>query len=386
MTVQEFSTQFDVLWNNVSSNQAPGLNEYEKSVFLTKGQSQLVEEHFNHRIDQVGGGFDGTQKRQYDFSSIIRVANLYNVNTYANRIVGVEKTDKRSLVFLLPYDYYLSVNEVIFDDKWQYAVQPIDYPEYQRLMMKPYAFPVKRAAWRLITDKKNCNYCKEYIDNTSSDYELLFSWADQKKNLSVRILKVYMTAGSRVEKIGSDTLLFPWNGEQHGMRVRGSWNDEEHYHADIYVDMAFEDDESVIEGIKEGFRCLKTVEDTTTSSSELSKVCRRTDGFAMCSAPSRYDNFSNGKTFHTQVIQLPIAEVIGRFYGDVEYQMRYVKTLTPIVLADLSEYGEGLMIDGVSDITECQLPKECHQEILERAVTLAKIAWLGGTATTSKQQ
>jgi hypothetical protein len=36
MTLQDFSTQFDILWNNVSSNQAPGLNEFEKSVFLTK--------------------------------------------------------------------------------------------------------------------------------------------------------------------------------------------------------------------------------------------------------------------------------------------------------------------------------------------------------------
>jgi len=36
MTVEEFSNQFDVLFNNITSNAAPGLNEYEKSVFLTK--------------------------------------------------------------------------------------------------------------------------------------------------------------------------------------------------------------------------------------------------------------------------------------------------------------------------------------------------------------
>lgn len=36
MTLQEFSDEFDVLYNNITSNQAPGLNEYEKSVFLTK--------------------------------------------------------------------------------------------------------------------------------------------------------------------------------------------------------------------------------------------------------------------------------------------------------------------------------------------------------------
>ncbi len=32
----EFSSEFDVLYNNITSNQAPGLDDYEKSVFLTK--------------------------------------------------------------------------------------------------------------------------------------------------------------------------------------------------------------------------------------------------------------------------------------------------------------------------------------------------------------
>ena len=36
MTTQEFSLEFDILYNNITSNQAPGLTEYEKSVFLTK--------------------------------------------------------------------------------------------------------------------------------------------------------------------------------------------------------------------------------------------------------------------------------------------------------------------------------------------------------------
>ena len=35
MTNQEFSNEFDILYNNVASNQAPGLDEYEKAVFLT---------------------------------------------------------------------------------------------------------------------------------------------------------------------------------------------------------------------------------------------------------------------------------------------------------------------------------------------------------------
>ena len=41
MTIQEFSNEFDILYNNSMSNAAPGLNEYEKSVFLTQAQESL---------------------------------------------------------------------------------------------------------------------------------------------------------------------------------------------------------------------------------------------------------------------------------------------------------------------------------------------------------
>ena len=46
MTAQEFDYQFDVLYNNITSNQAPGLDAYEKSVFLTKAQDEIIKNYF----------------------------------------------------------------------------------------------------------------------------------------------------------------------------------------------------------------------------------------------------------------------------------------------------------------------------------------------------
>ena len=165
MDHNEFSAQFDVLYNNVTSNQAPGLNEYEKSVFLTKAQNQLITEYFNNRTDGVGGGFDGSQKRQYDFSSLIKVSTLLNINEFSANVSQLDKLDKRSEVFYLPDDFFLAVNEMISDGVYQYSVIPLSYDEYQRLMMKPYSFPVKRAAWRLMTNKRF--YTLYYKTNTS---------------------------------------------------------------------------------------------------------------------------------------------------------------------------------------------------------------------------
>lgn len=42
MNLQEFNNEFDILFNSISSNNAPSLNEYEKSVFLTQAQEEVV--------------------------------------------------------------------------------------------------------------------------------------------------------------------------------------------------------------------------------------------------------------------------------------------------------------------------------------------------------
>lgn len=441
MTTQEFSDQFDLLWNNISSNQAPGLNEYEKSVFLTKAQSQLVKEFFNARIDGVGGGFDGSQKRQYDFSGLIRTANLYNVNTYANRISGFEKLDKRSEVFLMPWNYFLSVNEIIADNRWQYSVLPIDYAEYQRLMLKPYNYPVKRAAWRINTDKKNCNFWEKFVpttddfgDNIDStvNYRFISTWGDEKRNLEIIIKQapgdiglIGVTESNPIivtnhPTVARDTkcliaYLSSVKGDsQHAVIDQGDrlysrniailnrgWKNDFTYQIEIQVDNDIEKDADAFESIKDGFKALKQFCKNNRINlntydegpyEDLIKACRHTDGFAQATAPKGKSNAvkqvrvanPTGLVITTTLMQLPFVEVIGKFKGEPTYQMRYVRTLEPIILENLTNYGEGLTIEGKQQVTECELPVECHEEILERAVTLAKITWAGGTSTQAQ--
>jgi hypothetical protein len=63
MTTQEFSEQFDVLNDSIVSNLAAGVDEFEKSVFLTKAEKQIVLEHFDVALDRAREGFDGSIKR-----------------------------------------------------------------------------------------------------------------------------------------------------------------------------------------------------------------------------------------------------------------------------------------------------------------------------------
>ena len=53
MTCEEFSREFDILYNNITSNQAPGLNEYEKSVFLTQAQESIILEMYSEKFEST---------------------------------------------------------------------------------------------------------------------------------------------------------------------------------------------------------------------------------------------------------------------------------------------------------------------------------------------
>ena len=76
MTTQEFSSEFDILYNNIMSNAAPGLDEYEKSVFLTKAQEEILKNYFNPKGNKYQEGFDDNEKRQIDFSSLVTVITI----------------------------------------------------------------------------------------------------------------------------------------------------------------------------------------------------------------------------------------------------------------------------------------------------------------------
>lgn len=47
MKTSEFSNEFDILYNNISNNAAPGVSEYEKSVFLTMAQEQVIKDVYS---------------------------------------------------------------------------------------------------------------------------------------------------------------------------------------------------------------------------------------------------------------------------------------------------------------------------------------------------
>lgn len=189
MTSIEMRNLFNVLYNNIMSNQAPGLNEYEISVFLTKGEFEIVKNYFNPKGNKYQEGFDDSKKRQIDFSNIIKVS----INT--NIISPTAKLDPRSVCFALPPDVMFILNEwsasalnngVISSDIANYVtVVPITPDEYQRLMTKPYKYPPLGQAWRLLN---NGRYNKHGSQPTGDYVELISS--NSIFSYSVRYVKI----------------------------------------------------------------------------------------------------------------------------------------------------------------------------------------------------
>lgn len=162
MTTQEFSNSFDVLYNNIMSNAAPGLNEYEKSVFLTKAQEEIVKNYFNPKGNKYQEGFDGSAKRQIDFSGLISVADAI-ATTLSPAF------DIRAKVYRLPENLFLIINESLITNSGIKQVIPIGYDEYTRLMSKPYKEPLKHQAWRLITEGQYSSVVQSEVITHSGD-------------------------------------------------------------------------------------------------------------------------------------------------------------------------------------------------------------------------
>jgi hypothetical protein len=166
MTNLELSNEFDVLYNNIMSNQAPGLDEYEKSVFLTKAQDEIVKAYFNPRLNKPQEGFDANERRQIDFSMIMRSKKY--TSDFGNSFFDYRDNTKS---VTLDKDILMFVNEYVEvnrngianeketeDEKTTFTggntvrltVVPINYTEYSRLMSKPYKRPLHYQAWRIL--------------------------------------------------------------------------------------------------------------------------------------------------------------------------------------------------------------------------------------------
>lgn len=170
MTTEEFSNEFDTLLNSYSNIEPFGktpntveIDEYEKSVFLTNAQEEIVIDLYNGK-NPFGDSFEKTEEIRRYLSDLIR--------TYTTTVkeTGYTGLSNKSVFFKLPDDLWFITYEAVNlkDDELgcmdgsNILVLPVTQDEYHRIKKNPFRGPNERRAIRLDLSEKVVEIVSKY--------------------------------------------------------------------------------------------------------------------------------------------------------------------------------------------------------------------------------
>lgn len=406
MTNEEFSNTFQTLLNSYNTEAMFGeqasrreivLDEYEKSVLLTQAQDFIVKSYFDGRLNQQGQGFDDSERRQVDFSSLIKVYKptpVFNVSPTdsTNNVEGEGEDlrgdiafDERAIVYKLPENVLFILNEaIIYKNTKRLVVKPISYREYDREMSKAYSQPLKKQCWRI-------------FQNQGTGYDI-YSEIICNQNMHVSREPV-VTYKQYLKVTGMENDVLLRKGKELPDDGGGSWSTQDlltdivqysgivvtkvdGYDGKRYNLESFGDDDYAFtkSDIPKYFYGVAGPNDINGVASTVTLVGAKNNLDVVADYNGYLDNLvANDK------VSIYTTSEIDYEVRDIEYIIRYVKRPRPIVLLDLPD---DLTIDGINKETTCELNPILHMDILNKAVELAIATRGGGTAVrqTNNQQ
>lgn len=179
MTTEEFSNGFDTLvsayqhsaqFGEQSSIFDASFDEYEKSLFLTQAQEELVKQHFEKYQHPQQMGFDDSITKQMGYSTLIYTDSI-------NPAASNNKYNDNSTLFDLrdlEHDFLFIINEKVQCGETWYTVVPIHYKEYDRMMSKAYNQPLKRQAWRILHGNTYSEIITRHDADSISQYRVRY--------------------------------------------------------------------------------------------------------------------------------------------------------------------------------------------------------------------
>jgi hypothetical protein len=174
MTVTELNNEFDIHYNAIASQSAPGLDLYEKSVFLTKAQLELVKNYYNPKGNKYQTGFENSEKRRKDLEQLLR---NFKSNSYFLNNNSIHEDSK---FFIIPNDVFLITNEsAIIKNEGCYLndrlnIKPITQDELNIQRDNPFKKPNNKVAWRLDFSEINDYKVVEIISPYNLEYNMRY--------------------------------------------------------------------------------------------------------------------------------------------------------------------------------------------------------------------
>ena len=162
MTTKEFDLEFDILYDNAFSKGSRGLDVYEKSVFLTQAQEEIVKSYYSG-YNLTKESFERTEDRRNSLKNLVKT---YKTSTLIN---SNEKISNNSKVYKLPDNLWYIIYEQckLKDNCIDYIeVKPVTHDEYGITIDNPFRRPNKRKVIRLDVANVGNNKVVELISAT----------------------------------------------------------------------------------------------------------------------------------------------------------------------------------------------------------------------------
>ena len=171
MTCEEFSLEFDLLYNNIMSNKAPGLSGYEKSLFLTQAQESIVLDIYSGKY---GDSFERTEETKSYLNILIKQKEYEGIDRTDENSMKSEgdKLDTRSVFITLPEDLWLRTGETatIIDDSYkchlnnlrEVTILPVTQDTFVRTKRSPFRGPNEKRILRLDSTNKQVELISNY--------------------------------------------------------------------------------------------------------------------------------------------------------------------------------------------------------------------------------
>lgn len=165
MTVTEFKNEFNILYDSISSNSAPGLDDYEISVFLTKAQEIFVKNKFEENSNRLQKGFEQSSKRRNDLKELIKNYNTNLEQTLDKHII------EGTTFYIIPSDVFIPIQESAViqcgQNMEQVTVTPKTHDEFNSQVNNPFKKPYRKEVWRLDYSSKEAGNAVVELYSTS---------------------------------------------------------------------------------------------------------------------------------------------------------------------------------------------------------------------------
>lgn len=392
MTNTEFSDSFDVLLNSYNTKAEFGdqaskreivLDEYEKSVLLTQAQDIIVKSYFDRNLNSEGKGFDDGTKRQVDFSSLIKVEDIYPVHISTPELTVRWGDNKGSVAVLkvtnklsIPIHIKIEVVEYIgmlnirafteTDDRGIYGL----YIQLSSVLLRniqrdyvswvsrfPSWFPQELSSTIIEYDSKGRSV-GDIIDLTISAFYLA-----GRPSIELQTSPYIIQSEVLVE---TTSAIVPF--DERGVIYTLPYKEVD---GDAISNVLFILNEKlIVDGKNYVIVPINYQEYDREMSKPYGQPLKR-------QAWRLIQNVSTGFDIHSELIPKWNIDI-----SDATYRIRYVRRPRPIVLEDF----ENLDIDGVSTETSCELNPILHNEILQKAFEIAVQTRGGGSAAQPERQ